>query len=157
FERALTPNTKIVALTHMSNVLGTVTPIKDVARIAHAHGIPVLIDGSQGAVHLDVDLQELDVDFYCLTGHKLYGPTGIGALYGKMKCLKKHPPFLGGEEMINKVTKENVPYNDPPHRFEAGTPPIVQAIGLGAAVNYVQKIGRDRIQAHEFDLSRYAH
>jgi cysteine desulfurase/selenocysteine lyase len=157
FERALSPNTKVVALTHMSNVLGTVIPIKDVARIAHAHGIPVLIDGSQGAVHLDVDLQELDVDFYCLTGHKLYGPTGIGALYGKMEWLEKLPPFLGGGEMINEVTKDNVTYNDPPHRFEAGTPPIVQAIGLGAAVNYVQKIGRDRIQAHEFDLSRYAH
>jgi cysteine desulfurase / selenocysteine lyase len=157
FERILTPKTKLVALTHMSNVLGTVTPIKDVARTAHAHGIPVLIDGSQGAVHLDVDVQELDVDFYCLTGHKLYGPTGIGVLYGKMEWLEKLPPFLGGGEMINEVTKDNVTYNDPPHRFEAGTPPIVQAIGLGAAVNYVQTIGRERIQAHELGLSRYAH
>jgi cysteine desulfurase/selenocysteine lyase len=157
FERALTPRTKIAALTHMSNVLGTVTPVKEVARVAHAHGIPVLIDGSQGAVHLEVDVRDLDVDFYCLTGHKLYGPTGIGALYGKMEWLEKLPPFLGGGEMINEVTRDTVTYNDPPHRFEAGTPPIVQAVGLGAAVNYVQRIGRERIQAHELDLSRYAH
>jgi cysteine desulfurase / selenocysteine lyase len=157
FERALTPRTKIAALTHMSNVLGTVTPVKDAARIAHAHGIPILIDGSQGAVHLDVDVRDLDVDFYCLTGHKLYGPTGIGALYGKMEWLEKLPPFLGGGEMINEVTRDTVTYNDPPHRFEAGTPPIVQAVGLGAAVNYVQSIGRERIQAHELGLSRYAH
>src|SRR5262249_17803486 len=139
FERALTPNTKIVALTHMSNVLGTVTPIKDVARIAHAHGIPVLIDGSQGAVHLDVDLQELAVDFYCLTGHKLYGPTGIGALYGKMEWLEKLPPFLGGGEMINEVTKGKLTYNGPPQRFQAGKPPILSAIRLWAAGNAVRK------------------
>jgi cysteine desulfurase/selenocysteine lyase len=157
FERALTPRTKIAALTHMSNVLGTVTPVKEVARVAHAHGIPVLIDGSQGAVHLDVDVRDLDVDFYCLTGHKLYGPTGIGVLYGKTEWLEKLPPFLGGGEMIDEVTRDTVTYNDPPHRFEAGTPPIVQAVGLGAAVNYVQRIGRERIQAHELGLSRYAH
>jgi cysteine desulfurase/selenocysteine lyase len=157
FERALTPRTKIAALTQMSNVLGTVTPVKEVARVAHAHGIPVLIDGSQGAVHLEVDVRDLDVDFYCLTGHKLYGPTGIGALYGKSEWLEKLPPFLGGGEMINEVTRDTVTYNDPPHRFEAGTPPIVQAVGLGAAVNYVQRIGRERIQAHELGLSRYAH
>ncbi len=157
FERALTPRTKIAALTHMSNVLGTVTPVKEVARVAHAHGIPLLIDGSQGAVHLEVDVRDLDVDFYCLTGHKLYGPTGIGALYGKMEWLEKLPPFLGGGEMINEVTRDTVTYNDPPHRFEAGTPPIVQAVGLGAAVNYVQRIGRERIQAHELGLTRYAH
>jgi cysteine desulfurase / selenocysteine lyase len=157
FERTLTPKTKIVVLTHMSNVLGTVIPIKDVVRIAHEHGIPVMVDGSQGAVHLKVDVKDLDVDFYCLTGHKLYGPTGIGALYGKMEWLEKLPPFLGGGEMISEVTKDYVAYNNPPHRFEAGTPPIVQAIGLGAAINYVQKIGRERIQAHEFGLSHYAH
>jgi cysteine desulfurase / selenocysteine lyase len=157
FERALTAKTKIVALTHLSNVLGTVTPVKEIVRIAHERGIPVLIDGSQGAVHLDVDVVDLDVDFYCLTGHKLYGPTGIGALYGKKEWLEKLPPFLGGGEMIDEVTKDRVTYNEPPHRFEAGTPPIVQAIGLGAAVNYVQRIGRARIHAHEQGLSNYAH
>jgi cysteine desulfurase / selenocysteine lyase len=157
FEQALTEKTKIVALTHLSNVLGTVTPVKEIVRIAHARGIPVLIDGSQGAVHLDVDVVDLDVDFYCLTGHKLYGPTGIGALYGKKAWLEKLPPFLGGGEMIDEVTKVRVTYNEPPHRFEAGTPPIVQAIGLGAAVNYVRMIGRERIHAHELCLSNYAH
>jgi cysteine desulfurase / selenocysteine lyase len=157
FEQALTAKTKIVALTHLSNVLGTVTPVKEIVRIAHERGIPVLIDGSQGAVHLDVDVVDLDVDFYCLTGHKLYGPTGIGALYGKKEWLEKLPPFLGGGEMIDEVAKDRVTYNDPPHRFEAGTPPIVQAIGLGAAVNYVRRIGRARIHAHELGLSNYAH
>jgi cysteine desulfurase / selenocysteine lyase len=157
FEQALTARTKIVALTHMSNVLGTITPVKEIVRIAHERGVPVLIDGSQGAVHLDVDVADLDIDFYCLTGHKLYGPTGIGALYGKKEWLEKLPPFLGGGEMINEVTKDHVTYNDPPHRFEAGTPPIVQAIGLGAAVKYVQTIGGERIHAHELALNRYAH
>ena len=157
FEQALTTKTKIVALTHMSNVLGTVTPVKEIVRIAHERGIPVLIDGSQGAVHLDVDVVDLDVDFYCLTGHKLYGPTGVGALYGKKEWLEKLPPFLGGGEMIEEVTKDRVTYNEPPHRFEAGTPPIVQAIGLGAAVNFVRRVGRGHIHAHEMALSDYAH
>src|ERR1700730_13475944 len=138
FEKALTAKTKIVALTHLSNVLGTVTPVKEIVRIAHERGIPVLIDGSQGAVHLDVDVVDLDVDFYCLTGHKLYGPTGIGALYGKKEWLEILPPFLGGGEMIDEVTKDRVTYNEPPHRFEAGTPPIVQAIGPGAAASHVR-------------------
>jgi cysteine desulfurase/selenocysteine lyase len=157
FEQALTPKTKIVALTHMSNVLGTVTPVKEIVRIAHEHGIPVLIDGSQGAVHLDVDVAGLDVDFYCVTGHKLYGPTGVGVLYGKAAWLDKLPPFLGGGEMIEEVTTENVTYNDPPYRFEAGTPPIIEAIGLGAAADYIRRIGRGRIHAHETALSDYAH
>ncbi len=157
FEKALSPKTKIVAITHMSNMLGTVTPIKEIVRIAHERGIPVLVDGSQGAVHLEVDVRDLDVDFYVVTGHKLYGPTGIGALYGKADWLAKMPPFLGGGEMINEVTKDKVTYNEPPHRFEAGTPPIVQAIGLGAAVDYMQKVGRARIHAHEMALSDYAH
>ncbi len=157
FERALTGRTRIVAITHMSNVLGTATPIKDVIRIAHAHGVPVLVDGSQGAVHLDVDVRDLDVDFYVFTGHKVYGPTGIGVLYGKRALLEALPPFNGGGEMIQEVTRDNVTYNAPPHRFEAGTPPIVQAIGLGAALDYVEGIGRARIRAHEESLLAYAH
>jgi cysteine desulfurase/selenocysteine lyase len=157
FEKLLTPRTKIVAITHMSNVLGTVVPIKDVCRIAHARGIPVLVDGSQGAVHLTVDVQELDCDFYCFTGHKLYGPTGIGVLYGKRKHLRAMPPYSGGGEMIKDVTTEVVTYADPPHRFEAGTPPIVEAIGLGAALTYVEGIGRERIATHEAALRDYAH
>ena len=157
FEKALTDRTKIVAITHMSNVLGTVTPIKEIVRIAHARGIPVLVDGAQGAVHLDVDVRDLDVDFYAITGHKLYGPTGVGALYGKKEWLAKLPPFLGGGEMIADVTQDMVTYNEPPYRFEAGTPPIIQAVGLGAALDYMLSIGRDRITAHEAALGAYAH
>jgi cysteine desulfurase/selenocysteine lyase len=147
----------MVAITHMSNVLGTVVPVKDVCRIAHARGIPVLIDGSQGAVHLPVDVRDIDCDFYALTGHKLYGPTGIGALYGKREHLRRMPPYMGGGEMIDTVTEARVTYAEPPQRFEAGTPPIVQAIGLGAALAYVEKIGRHRIAAHEARLRDYAH
>ena len=157
FERALTPRTKIVAITHMSNVLGTVTPLKEIIAIAHAHGVPVMVDGSQGAVHLDVDVRDLDADFYIFTGHKVYGPTGIGVLYGKKEWLAQLPPFNGGGEMIAEVTMENVTYNDPPHRFEAGTPPIVQAIGLGAALDYMDSLGRANIRAHEETLRDYAH
>ncbi len=157
FERALTRRTKIVAITQMSNVLGTTTPIKDIVRIAHAHGVPVLVDGSQGAVHLDVDVRDLDVDFYAFTGHKVYGPTGIGALYGKRALMESLPPFNGGGEMIQDVTRDVVTYNQPPHRFEAGTPPIVQAIGLGAALDYVEGVGRASVRAHEEALSAYAH
>lgn len=157
FEAALTSRTKIVAITHMSNVLGTVTPIKEIVAIAHARGIPVLVDGAQGAVHLDVDVRELDCDFYAFTGHKVYGPTGIGVLYGKRAWLERLPPFNGGGEMIETVTRDRVTYNAPPHRFEAGTPPIVQAIGLGAALDYMRDIGCDRIRAHETDLRDYAH
>lgn len=157
FEKLITPKTKIVAITHMSNVTGTIVPIKDVIRIAHAHGVKVLVDGSQGAVHLPVDVRDLDVDFYCVTGHKLYGPTGIGVLYGKKALLEVMPPFLGGGEMIRDVTEDNVTYGVPPHRFEAGTPPIVQAIGLGASLDYMERIGRDRILAHEEALRDYAH
>jgi cysteine desulfurase/selenocysteine lyase len=156
FEKALTPRTKIVAITHMSNVLGTVTPLKEIIKIAHAHGVPVMVDGSQGAVHLDVDVRDLDADFYVMTGHKLYGPTGIGVLYGKRDMLAALPPFNGGGEMIETVTMENVTYNQPPHRFEAGTPPIVQAVGLGAALAYMSKIGRGAIRAHEEALGAYA-
>ncbi len=157
FEKRLTPRTKLVAITHMSNALGTVTPIREIVRIAHARGIPVLVDGSQGAVHLPVDVQELGCDFYVFTGHKVYGPSGIGVLYGRRELLEQMRPFHGGGEMIEEVTEDNVTYNEPPHRFEAGTPPIVQAIGLGAALDYMDAIGRERIAAHEATLRDYAH
>jgi len=157
FERALSDRTKIVAITQMSNVLGTAPPIRDVVRLAHQRGIPVLVDGSQGAVHLDVDVRELNADFYVFTGHKVYGPTGIGVLYGKRELLETLPPYQGGGEMIEEVTREAVTYNNPPHRFEAGTPPIVQAIGLAAALDYMEGIGRARIRAHEEALCAYAH
>ncbi|MGE3645169.1 MAG: cysteine desulfurase [Beijerinckiaceae bacterium] len=157
FEKLLTPRTKVVAITHMSNVLGTIVPVADVIAMAHARGIPVVVDGSQSAVHLPVDVQALDADFYIATGHKLYGPTGIGLLYGKRKWLESLPPYEGGGEMIETVTLDNVTYNTPPHRFEAGTPPIVQAIGLGAALDYMSELGRERILAHENKLRDYAH
>jgi cysteine desulfurase/selenocysteine lyase len=140
FEKLLTPRTKLVAMTHMSNALGTIVPIKEVVRIAHARGVPVLVDGSQAAVHLEIDVQDIGCDFYAITGHKLYGPTGIG-----------------GGEMIKEVFEDRVIYGDPPHKFEAGTPPIVQAIGLGAAIDYVQSIGKARIRAHEGEVVKYAH
>jgi cysteine desulfurase/selenocysteine lyase len=157
FEKLIGPRTKMVAITHMSNMLGTLVPVKEVTRIAHAHGVPVLVDGAQGAVHADVDVQDIGCDFYALTGHKLYGPSGIGVLYGKYAHLEAMPPFNGGGEMIREVTQDNVTYGDPPYKFEAGTPPIAQAIGLGAALDYVGSIGKARIHAHETGLMRYAH
>jgi cysteine desulfurase/selenocysteine lyase len=157
FQKRLTERTKLVAITHMSNMLGTVTPIKEIVRLAHERGIPVLVDGSQGAVHLPVDVQELGCDFYVFTGHKVYGPSGIGVLYGRKEMLEGMRPFQGGGEMIEDVSEDNVTYNEPPHRFEAGTPPIVQAIGLGAALEYMDGIGRERIAAHEAELKDYAH
>ncbi|MHC2437742.1 cysteine desulfurase [Bradyrhizobium sp. USDA 4451] len=156
FEKLLTPRTKIVAITQMSNALGTLVPVKEVIRLAHARGIPVLVDGAQGAVHLPIDVQDLDCDFYAFTGHKVYGPTGIGALYAKHDLLVAMRPFNGGGEMIREVAKDWVTYGDPPHKFEAGTPPIVEAIGLGAAIDYVNSIGKERIAAHEHDLLTYA-
>ena len=157
FEKLIGPRTKMVAMTHMSNVLGTVTPIADVIRIAHSHGVPVMVDGSQGAVHLDIDVRALDADFYIFTGHKVYGPTGSGVLYGKREWLEKMPPYQGGGEMIKAVACGEITYGDPPHRFEAGTPAIVEAIGLGAAVRFMMQLGRDNIRAHEAKLSAYAH
>ena len=157
FEKCLTERTKLIAITHMSNALGTVVPVKEICRIARERGIPVLVDGSQGAVHMPVDVRDIDCDWYVMTGHKLYGPSGIGVLYGKMDRLKEMQPFQGGGEMIVDVTEDIVTYNDPPHRFEAGTPPIVQAIGLGHALDYMEKIGRAAISAHEADLRDYAH
>jgi cysteine desulfurase/selenocysteine lyase len=156
FEKLLTPRTKLVAITQMSNALGTLVPVKEVVKLAHARGIPVLVDGAQGAVHLDIDVQDIDCDFYAFTGHKLYGPTGIGVLYAKHAHLVAMRPFNGGGEMIREVAQDWVTYGDPPHKFEAGTPPIVQAIGLGAAIDYVNSIGKERIAAHEHDLLTYA-
>jgi cysteine desulfurase/selenocysteine lyase len=157
FERLLTKRTKMVAVTHMSNVLGTVTPIKEIVRLAHARGIPVLVDGSQAAVHLPVDVQDLDCDFYAFTGHKTYGPSGIGVLYAKAGHLDAMPPYMGGGEMIESVATDAITYGKAPHKFEAGTPPIVQAIGLGAALEYMMQVGRERIAQHEADLKDYAH
>ncbi|MGB3808919.1 MAG: cysteine desulfurase [Parvibaculum sp.] len=156
YAKLLGPRTKLVAITHMSNVLGTVTPLKEIVRLAHAKGVPVCADGSQSAVHLDVDVQALDIDFYAVTGHKIYGPTGIGLLYGKKELLAKMRPYRGGGEMIREVSLDNVTYATAPHRFEAGTPAIVEAIGLGAALDYVHGVGRDRIAAHEASLLAYA-
>ncbi len=156
FEQLLGPNTKMVALTHMSNVLGTVVPIKEIVRIAHARGIPVLVDGSQAAVHMPVDVQELGCDFYVFTAHKTYGPSGIGVLYAKREHLEAMDPYEGGGEMIERVSVDEVTYGPPPHKFEAGTPPIVEAIGLGAALNYMMQLGREKIAAHEAMLLEYA-
>ncbi|EYR79849.1 cysteine desulfurase [Shinella sp. 838] len=157
FEKCLTERTKLIAITHMSNALGTIVPVKEICRIARERDIPVLVDGSQGAVHMPVDVRDIDCDWYVMTGHKLYGPSGIGVLYGKMDRLREMRPFQGGGEMIVDVTEDIVTYNDPPHRFEAGTPPIVQAIGLGYALDYMEKIGRAAIATHEAELRDYAH
>ncbi|MFO1033978.1 MAG: cysteine desulfurase [Hyphomicrobiales bacterium] len=156
FAKLLTPRTKMVAITMMSNALGTVTPISEIIALAHAKGIPVLVDASQGAVHGQVDVQALDADFLVFTGHKTYGPTGIGVLYGKAAHLKKMPPYQGGGEMISEVTESGITYNEPPHRFEAGTPAIVEAIGLGAALDYMTAKGLTAIAAHEQALHSYA-
>jgi len=157
FEKALSPRTKMVAITHMSNVLGTLVPVKEVTRIAHERGIPVLVDGCQGAVHLPVDVQDIGCDFYVFGGHKVYGPSGVGVLYGKREHLEAMPPFLGGGEMIESVGTDAITYGEPPYKFEAGTPPIAQVIGLGAALHYMMGIGRERIAAHEAKLRDYAH
>ena len=149
FEQMLGPRTRMVALTHISNVLGTVNPVKRIIELAHAAGVPVLLDGCQGIVHEVVDVTALDVDYYVFSGHKLYGPTGIGVLYGKAAALDILPPYQGGGEMIGVVSEEAITYADPPHRFEAGTPPILEAIGLGAAIDWLQTQDRAAIAAHE--------
>ncbi len=146
----------LVAITHMSNVLGTYTPAERIVRAAHAHGAKVLLDGSQAVVHRRVDVQAIGCDFYVFTGHKLYGPTGIGVLWARRELLDRMPPFMGGGDMISSVSYEGATWAELPHKFEAGTPPIVEAIGLGAAVGYVQSIGYDRIAAHEAALTDHA-
>ncbi len=149
FEKLLGPRTRFVAVTHVSNALGTITPVRDIVRLAHARGVPVLIDGSQAAPHVTIDVQDLDCDFYAFTGHKVYGPSGIGVLYGKAEHLEAMPPYQGGGEMIRSVTFEHTEYNVIPHRFEAGTPHIAGAIGLGAAIDYLTALGIERVAAHE--------
>jgi cysteine desulfurase/selenocysteine lyase len=156
FEKLISPRTKIVALTQMSNAIGTIVPIAEIAAICRAYKIPLVVDGSQGAVHLPVDVQALGCDFYCFTGHKTYGPTGSGVLWGKREWLEKLPPYEGGGEMIVTVSEDAITYNDPPHRFEAGTPAIVEAVGLGAALDYMMALGRENIAAHEAKLGAYA-
>ena len=155
YEKLLGPKTKLVAMTHISNVLGTVTPAKEIIRLAHDKGIPVLLDGAQAVVHSSVDVQDLDVDFYAFTGHKLYGPTGVGVLYGKADLLAKMPPYQGGGDMIARVSFDGTTFREPPHRFEAGTPPITEVIGLGLAIDYVRGFEMETIAAHEHDLLTY--
>ncbi len=153
---AIGPKTKLVGVTHMSNVLGTVVDIKTIVTAAHAQGVPVLVDGSQAAVHMPVDLQELGCDFYAITGHKLYGPSGSGAIYVAPDRMVEMRPFLGGGDMIRDVTRDAVTWNDPPMKFEAGTPGIVQTIGMGVALEYMMNVGMDKIAAHERILCDYA-
>lgn len=156
YREILSPRTRLVAITHVSNALGTITPIEEIIRLAHAAGARVLVDGCQAVPHLPVDVQALNADFYVFSGHKLYGPTGIGVLYGRQAILEELPPYQGGGEMIQSVTFERSVFKAPPHRFEAGTPPIVEVIGLGAAADYVASVGLDGIHAHEEDLLAYA-
>ena len=153
---AITPRTKLIAITHMSNVLGTVVDVKAITSAAHARGVSVLVDGSQAAVHMPVDVQDIGCDFYCVTGHKLYGPSGSGAIYVKSDRMAEMRPFMGGGDMIREVTKDAVTYNDAPMKFEAGTPGIVQTIGLGVALDYMTDVGLDKIAAHEASLRDYA-
>jgi cysteine desulfurase/selenocysteine lyase len=154
--KAFTPRTRLVAIAHMSNALGTILPLREMIAIAHEHGVPVLVDGAQSVPHLPVDLQELDCDFFTFSGHKIFGPTGIGVLYGKEAILDTMPPYQGGGDMIRSVTFEKTIYNTLPYKFEAGTPHIAGAIGLGEALNYVERVGRERIVQYEQELIRYA-
>ena len=155
-QRLFSPRTRLVAVAHVSNVLGTINPVQEIIRMAHAHGVPVLIDGAQSAPHLPINVQELDADFYAFSGHKVYGPTGIGVLYGKEEWLDKMPPYMGGGEMIDKVSFEKTTFNRLPYKFEAGTPDYVATTGLARALDYVSAIGMEHIAAHEHELTRYA-
>ncbi|MEY4684019.1 MAG: SufS family cysteine desulfurase [Pseudomonadota bacterium] len=156
FTELLTPRTRLVAVSHMSNALGTINPVREIIREAHDRGIPVLLDGAQAAPHMAVDVTSLDCDFYAFSGHKLYGPSGIGVLYGKEALLKAMPPYQGGGDMIRQVTFEASVYNDLPYKFEAGTPSIADAVGLGAAIDYIESLGIDAIASHEEALLTYA-
>ncbi|MHB9056122.1 MAG: aminotransferase class V-fold PLP-dependent enzyme [Paludibacteraceae bacterium] len=156
FQSLLNDRTRLVALTHVSNVMGTVNPVKEIVKTAHSHNVPVLIDGAQAIPHIKVDVQDLDADFYVFSGHKVYAPTGIGVLYGKREWLEKIPPYQGGGEMIKTVTFEKTTYNDLPFKFEAGTPDYIGSTALAEALKYVQKIGIDRIASYEKELTDYA-
>src|SRR3954451_1022652 len=155
YEKLLGPSTRIAAISHVSNALGTINPVKEMIRMAHARGVPVLVDGAQAVPHTHVDVQDLDCDFYAFSAHKMYGPTGIGVLYGKSELLQAMPPYQGGGDMISSVTFEKTTYNKVPHKFEAGTPNIAGVVGLGAAIAYMERIGIDAIAAHEHELLLY--
>jgi cysteine desulfurase/selenocysteine lyase len=156
FEKLLSPRTKIVAVLHVSNTLGTILPVRNIVRLAHARGVPVLLDGAQAVPHMPVDVRDLDCDFYCFSGHKLFGPSGIGVLYGKASLLEEMPPYQGGGDMILSVTFEKTVFNEIPHKFEAGTPNIAGAVGLGAAIDWLDGIAFEDVAAHEHDLLVYA-
>lgn len=156
YQRLFSPRTRLVAVNHVSNTLGTVNPVSDIVGIAHAHGVPVLIDGAQAVSHLKVDVQALGCDFYCFSGHKMYGPMGVGVMYGREELLNEMPPYQGGGEMIESVTFEHTTYNALPFKFEAGTPSVGDVLGLGEAIGFMQEVGIGNIAAHEDDLLRYA-
>ena len=156
FEKLFSPKTRIVAVNHVSNTLGTVNPVADIIRISHSHGIPVLVDGAQAVSHLAVDVQALGCDFYCFSGHKMYGPMGVGVMYGREELLNEMPPYQGGGEMISEVSFEHTTYNQLPFKFEAGTPSVGDVIALGEALAFMKEVGIDSIAAHEEDLLRYA-
>ena len=156
YEKLFTDRTRIVSVAHVSNVLGTINPVKEMIEIAHAHGVPVLIDGAQSTPHMAVDVQQLDCDFFAFSGHKMYGPTGVGVLYGREKWLDRLPPYMGGGEMIKRVSFEQTTFNELPYKFEAGTPDYIATTGLAQAIDYVGQLGMDNIEAHERDLAQYA-
>lgn len=156
YEQLFNERTRLVSITHVSNVLGTVNPVRDMIATAHAHGVPVLVDGAQSTPHFSVDMQEMDCDFFAFSGHKIYGPTGIGVLYGKEEWLDRLPPYMGGGEMIKNVSFEHTTFNELPYKFEAGTPDYVASTGLAKAIDYVSALGMDKIYAHEQELTRYA-
>lgn len=156
YEQLFNQRTRLVSITHVSNVLGTVNPVRDIVRMAHEHDVPVLIDGAQSTPHIPIDVQALDCDFFAFSGHKIYGPTGIGVLYGKEKWLDRMPPYMGGGEMIKSVSFEKTTFNELPYKFEAGTPDYVASTGLACALDYVSAIGMENIEAHERDLTAYA-
>lgn len=156
FEKLITPRTRLISVVHVSNTLGTINPVAEIVARAHRHAVPVMLDGAQAAPHMRIDVQDLDCDFYVLSGHKVYGPTGVGVLYGKAELLEAMPPYQGGGDMISSVTFEKTTYNTLPYKFEAGTPNIAGSIGLGAALDYIDSIGLDNIAAHERGLLQYA-
>ena len=156
YEKLFTNRTRIVSVAHVSNVLGTINPVKEMIEIAHAHGVPVLIDGAQSTPHMAVDVQQLDCDFFAFSGHKMYGPTGVGVLYGREKWLDRLPPYMGGGEMIKRVSFEQTTFNELPYKFEAGTPDYIATTGLAQAIDYVGQLGMGSIEAHERDLAQYA-